>query len=147
MQIPLINTHLLICKYFVHLSVGNATKGFATYGCFHPCLFLFLFKIQIWRTFILTFCGINLSVKFFSLFLSGILLGNFTLKLWILLTKFISFEVWLYVTSRKGLGGGGSRIRNQSHNILLVAWKKTWNGLFLKAYLLPNEAILTLLMR
>ena len=36
-QIPLINEHLF-CKYFVHLSVGNATKGFATYGCFHPCL-------------------------------------------------------------------------------------------------------------
>ena len=37
MQIPLINEHLF-CKYFVRLSVGNATKGFATYGCFHPCL-------------------------------------------------------------------------------------------------------------
>ncbi len=36
MQIPLINEHLF-CKYFVCLSVGNATKGFATYGCFHPC--------------------------------------------------------------------------------------------------------------
>ena len=24
-------------KFFVRLSVGNATKGFATYGCFHPC--------------------------------------------------------------------------------------------------------------
>ncbi len=37
-QIPLINEHLF-CKYFVRLSVGNATKGFATatYGCFHPC--------------------------------------------------------------------------------------------------------------
>ena len=34
-QIPLINEHLF-CKYFVRLSVGNATKGFATYGCFHP---------------------------------------------------------------------------------------------------------------
>ncbi len=33
MQIPLINEHLF-CKYFVRLSVGNATKGFATYGCF-----------------------------------------------------------------------------------------------------------------
>ncbi len=22
----------------VRLSVGNATKGFDTYGCFHPCL-------------------------------------------------------------------------------------------------------------
>ncbi len=38
MQIPLINEHLF-CKYFVRLSVGNASiKGFATYGCFHPCL-------------------------------------------------------------------------------------------------------------
>ncbi len=36
MQIPLINEHLF-CKYFVRLSVGNATKGLATYGCFHPC--------------------------------------------------------------------------------------------------------------
>ncbi len=35
-QIPLINEHLF-CKYFVRLSVGNATKGFATYGCFYPC--------------------------------------------------------------------------------------------------------------
>ena len=35
-QILLINEHLF-CKYFVRLSVGNATKGFATYGCFHPC--------------------------------------------------------------------------------------------------------------
>ncbi len=37
MQIPFTNEHLF-CKYFVCLSVGNATKGFATYGCFHPCL-------------------------------------------------------------------------------------------------------------
>ncbi len=36
-QIPLINEHLF-CNYFVRLSVGNDTKGFATYGCFHPCL-------------------------------------------------------------------------------------------------------------
>ncbi len=36
-QIPFINEHLF-CKYFVRVSVGNATKGFATYGCFHPCL-------------------------------------------------------------------------------------------------------------
>ena len=35
-QIPLINEHLF-CKYFVRLSVGKATKVFATYG-FHPCL-------------------------------------------------------------------------------------------------------------
>ncbi len=40
-HIPLINEHL-VCKYFVHLSVGNATKGFVTYGCFHPCLLVFL---------------------------------------------------------------------------------------------------------
>ncbi len=39
MQIPLINYHLF-CKYFVRLSVGNATKGFATYGCYHRCYFL-----------------------------------------------------------------------------------------------------------
>ncbi len=36
MQISLINEHLF-CKYFIRLSVGNATKGFATYGCCHPC--------------------------------------------------------------------------------------------------------------
>ncbi len=35
MQIPLIKEHLF-CKYFVHLSVGNETKGFATYGCCLP---------------------------------------------------------------------------------------------------------------
>ncbi len=38
-QIPVINKHLF-CKYFVRLSVGNATKVFATYGCFQPCLYL-----------------------------------------------------------------------------------------------------------
>ena len=38
-QIPLINEHLF-CKYFVRLSVGNATKGFVTFGCFHPCLLI-----------------------------------------------------------------------------------------------------------
>ena len=42
MQIPLINEHLF-CKYFVRLSIGNVTKGFATYGCFHPCFELILF--------------------------------------------------------------------------------------------------------
>ncbi len=35
-QILLINVHLF-CKYFVRLSVGNATKGFATNASFHPC--------------------------------------------------------------------------------------------------------------
>ena len=25
--------------FFFRLSVGNATKGFATYGCFHPCFY------------------------------------------------------------------------------------------------------------
>ena len=35
-QNPLMNEHLF-CKYFVRLSVSNATKGFATYGCCHPC--------------------------------------------------------------------------------------------------------------
>ena len=43
MQIPLINEHLF-CKYFVRLSIGNATKGFSTYGCFHPCFF---YKLNI----------------------------------------------------------------------------------------------------
>ena len=33
-QIPLIYEHLF-CKYFVRLSVGDATKVFSTYGCFH----------------------------------------------------------------------------------------------------------------
>ncbi len=45
-QIPLINEHL-ICKYFVRLSVGNATKGLATYGCFHPCCLLKYFDNEI----------------------------------------------------------------------------------------------------
>ncbi len=39
MQIPLINEHLF-SRYFVRLSVGNATTGFATYGFCHPYLFL-----------------------------------------------------------------------------------------------------------
>ncbi len=37
-QIPLINEHLF-CKYFVRLSVGNATKGVATYRYCHLCFF------------------------------------------------------------------------------------------------------------
>ncbi len=37
-QNPLINDHLF-WKYFVRLSVGNATKVFATYGCCHPSFF------------------------------------------------------------------------------------------------------------
>ncbi len=44
-QIPLINEHLF-CKYCVRLSVGNAKKGFATYGCCHPCFFLSFFHID-----------------------------------------------------------------------------------------------------
>ncbi len=40
-QIPLINEHLFF-KYFVRLYVGDATKGFASYGCFHPCLQIYL---------------------------------------------------------------------------------------------------------
>ena len=39
-QILLINEHLF-CKYYVRLSVGNAIKGFATYGCCDPCLYYF----------------------------------------------------------------------------------------------------------
>ncbi len=46
-QIPFINEHLF-CKYFVRLSVGNATKVFATYGCFHPCFFLFSLDSCLW---------------------------------------------------------------------------------------------------
>ncbi len=42
-QIPLMNEHLF-CKYFVRLSVSNATKGFATYGCCHPCSYSSLLK-------------------------------------------------------------------------------------------------------
>ncbi len=38
LQIPLINEYLF-CKYFVRVSVDNATKGFATYGCLHSCFF------------------------------------------------------------------------------------------------------------
>ncbi len=40
-QIPLINEHLFYHQYFVRLFVGNATKGFATYGCCHPFLIVF----------------------------------------------------------------------------------------------------------
>ena len=43
-QIPLINEHIF-CNYFFSLSVGNATKGFATYGCCHPCWFK---KAKMW---------------------------------------------------------------------------------------------------
>ena len=38
----------IFCKYFVCLS-GNATKGFATYGCFHPCFI----TISVWNTLLL----------------------------------------------------------------------------------------------
>ena len=31
----------------VRLSFGNATKGFATYGCFHPCFFRILEIIML----------------------------------------------------------------------------------------------------
>ena len=31
----------IFCKYFVHLTVGNDTKGFVTYGCFHPYFIIF----------------------------------------------------------------------------------------------------------
>ncbi len=43
-KIPLINEHLF-CKYFVRLSIGNATKDFATYGCCHPCYLCIYFQI------------------------------------------------------------------------------------------------------
>ncbi len=48
------NEHLF-CKYFVRLSVGIATKGFAAYGCFHPCF------IIIWRH-----CNDNILRFFFK---------------------------------------------------------------------------------
>ena len=35
-----LNEHLF-CTYFVRLSVGNATKGFVTYGCCHPCFYFY----------------------------------------------------------------------------------------------------------
>ena len=72
-QIPLINEHLFY-KYFVRLSVGNATKGFATYGCCHPCFiikedsnyFLILKKkavfVEIWYT-ILVYSTILVNSK------------------------------------------------------------------------------------
>ncbi len=41
MQLPLINEHLF-SKYFVRLSLGNETKGFATYGCFQPYFLYFI---------------------------------------------------------------------------------------------------------
>ena len=44
-QIPLINEHIF-CKCFVQLSVGNVTKGFATYGCCHPCFIQYLHFIS-----------------------------------------------------------------------------------------------------
>ena len=45
-QISLLNEHLF-CKYFVRLSVGNAAKGFATYGCCHPCYYIIPLKYYI----------------------------------------------------------------------------------------------------
>ncbi len=39
-QIPLVNENLF-CKYFVRLSFGTATKGFATYG-----FFILVFKYE-----------------------------------------------------------------------------------------------------
>ena len=83
-QIPLIN-ELLFCKYFVRLSVGNATKGFATYGCFHPCLLLnirsitnyfvrvsfcmyFFFQISVFHKFFLQFQTASLHTHVFFIF-------------------------------------------------------------------------------
>ncbi len=37
----------LFCKYFARLSVSNATKGFATYGWFHPCFYTFSSRISL----------------------------------------------------------------------------------------------------
>ena len=45
-QIPLKYEHLF-CLYFVRLSVGNATKCFATYGCCHPCYKYYLYQINV----------------------------------------------------------------------------------------------------
>ncbi len=50
-QIPLINEHLF-CKYFVRLVVRNAIKGFATYGCFHPC---FHYKLKVVKVRLMNF--------------------------------------------------------------------------------------------
>ncbi len=65
-QIPLINEHLF-CEYYVRLSVGNATKGFATYGCCHPCLYVIvLVKIDIHNTCACAMCFhfLQISAKF-----------------------------------------------------------------------------------
>ncbi len=64
-QIPLINEHLF-CKYFVRLSVGNATKGFATYGCCHPCFYAkkcynLVFDFHVFQVIILVFLIVTLT--------------------------------------------------------------------------------------
>ncbi len=59
-QISLINEHLF-CMYFVRLSVGNATKGFATYGCFHPC-----FRTEHKEKIKIPFISIFLSFIYFT---------------------------------------------------------------------------------
>ena len=53
----LINEHLF-CKYFIRLSFGNATKGFATYGCFHPCFFL-----HLWHCYSINGASLRYHVK------------------------------------------------------------------------------------
>ncbi len=65
------NEHLF-CKYFVGLSGSNATKGFATYGCFHPC-------ICIYKMLIVIFCLLT-DIQYFSVVSLILLLdqkGNF----------------------------------------------------------------------
>ena len=74
-QIPLINEHIF-CKYFVCLSVGNATKGFATYGCFHPCFLECLSQdkhgtgsVKQFKTMIFAFLHTIFSGIFFAYFI------------------------------------------------------------------------------
>ncbi len=63
-QIYLMNEHLF-CNYFVRLSVGNVTKGFATYGCFHPCfIFISIFQPLNNRYNILLFQDWILLIKY-----------------------------------------------------------------------------------
>ncbi len=63
-QIPLINEHLF-GNYFVRLSVGNATKGFATYGCFHPCFLYNNNRLYVQNVFFLINTLINRLISIF----------------------------------------------------------------------------------
>ncbi len=64
------NEHLF-CKYYVRLFIGNAIKGFATYGCCYPCLsFKNTFTFPCTITYLALYCGTNkrkIAIKLFTI--------------------------------------------------------------------------------